>query len=188
MTAQGKGLSTRVAQLLTGGLIGTLVGLIGTLLTTYMVVQWDKERERRGALHTLVVSWHGAYLGNHRDSISEWLLTPDGVALRDLPRAEYGPALFEAFNDNRAPATAILAIAGFFRTIDICIDDERCDSEQTLSEFAQTALDYHDLFGPLLRYLDCNKNYPDTEVPVLRTAKKRRDVLSGPERCKETLG
>lgn len=185
MTTQKKSIGVRFGEYFIGAFVG---GLAGSLLAVYLSGHWDDQRERSRSLHTLVVSWHGAYLGNHRDSISAWLLTPEGVALRGMPNAEYGPALFEAFDDGRAPSTAILAIAGYFRSIERCIVDERCDAEQTYAQFGQTAREYHDLFGPLLRYLDCEKNYSGTEVPVLHIAKNRRDVLSGPERCKETSG
>lgn len=158
-------------------------GLVGSLAATFLSAYWEDRREQRGTLQTLVVAWHGVYQGGHRDRITEWFLSPDGVALRRLPPAERRPALVDAFLSGDAPAPAILAVAGFFRTIDICVRDERCDQAKAYAAFSQPAREFHDLLGPLLRDLDCNQGYSGAEDPILKIAKRYDAVPPAPERC-----
>lgn len=173
-----RNLTSTLTKVATGGLVGAVVA-------TLLAAHWDHRRERREALQNLVVVWHGAYIGNHRDSITEWLLGPIGTDLRSLPAENYGPALVKHFNSDQTPASAILAVAGFFRTLDVCIRDERCDKDRTHAAFSADAWEYYNLFGSLLRYLDCEQGYTGSEDPVLSVIRRLDDEPSGPDRCKE---
>lgn len=158
-------------------------GFLGTILTTYLAAFWDDRREQREALQNLVLVWHGGYIGAHRDAVTDWLLSPDGAELRGLSEPEYNRAIVEAFESNRSPNTAILAIAGFFRTVDICIRDERCDKDRTHAAFNANAWEYYNLFGPLLRHLDCELGYTGTEDPVLSVMRRTEKLPSSVDRC-----
>lgn len=158
-------------------------GCIGTIVTTFLAASWDDRREQREALQNLVVVWHGGYIGGHRDAITEWFLSPEGTGLRNAAKEDYGPALIEAFENGRSPNPSILAVAGFFRALEVCIYDERCDKDRTHTAFGADAREFYSLFGPLLRYLDCEKGYTGIEDPLLSVIRRLDSVPSGPERC-----
>lgn len=178
MTTSNRNLTSTLFKVLTGG-------FVGTILTTFMVAQWDDRREQREALNNMVIVWHGGYIGKHRDRITEWLISPSGVHLRSLPDDEYGPALLELFNNNETPNSAILSVAGFFRTLHACIRDERCDKERTHSAFSADAWEYYNLFGTLLRTLDCEQGYTGIEDPLLSVIRRLDDEPEGPDRCEK---
>ena len=157
-------------------------GLIGSLLTLSIVEHWEQQREQREALQSLVLVWHSGHIGRHRDQIAEWLLGSEGRELRSLPADEYKTGLQLSVQENPRILVSVLAIAGFFRSIDICIRDDRCDSGRTLAALGPPAREFHDVFGSLLRHLDCEAGYSGTEDPLLRVA--RRDALPAPDRCR----
>lgn len=176
MTTKTSSLTSSIVKVVTGGFLGTVV-------TTYIAAGWDHNREQRAALQNLVIVWHNGHIGGHRDNITEWLLSPSGSHLRSLPEVQYGPALIELFENNEAPGSSILAVSGFFRTLDLCIRDERCDKDRTHSAFSADAWEFYALFGPLLRHLDCEKGYTGIEDPVLSVIRRLDDVPAGPDRC-----
>ncbi|MEM7279296.1 MAG: hypothetical protein AAF385_14355 [Pseudomonadota bacterium] len=163
-----------------------LGGIVGSLITIVAVETLERNREKRESLHALVTAWHSGVIAGNRQLIVEWLLSEQGVRLRSNTPEGYRTAQRVLIQEQPIVVGSVLAVADFFRTTDICVNDGRCDRDKTLAAFGPVAREFHDTFGVLLRQLDCEEGYTGTEDPVLRIA--RRDALDIVERCIEFRG
>ncbi|UWQ23114.1 hypothetical protein [Jannaschia sp. W003] len=163
-----------------GAVIG---GAIASTAAFFWQEHWEQDRERREALESLIVTWHSDYIGQHRDRVSLFLLEPAGVEMRSRPPAEYGGRLTAAFA--RAPelVLSVSIIASFYRSVDFCIRDKRCDAERTLAAFSPSAREFHRAFAPQLRLMDCELRYDGVEDHVLAIARLEKPLPSFPQRC-----
>lgn len=145
--------------------LGTVVGL---LVQEYL----DFQRQLRENTQSFVVTFNGAYYGDHRDNLHAFFVSPEAREKTSgaLTRQEYADWITNEVRQNSDLSASVFAVSEFYRTLNSCADDGRCSRASIENAFEPYAKIFYGVFYPALRDADCDLGFPDMEAATAQIA------------------
>ena len=159
---------------LTSAIVGSIFGAVSSLLFDSQILQ---PRElQRNATNDFVVLFNGSFIGEHRAIISEFVRDQNKSLIinKDIDRRGINDKILDSVSKNDEIINSILVIAGFYRQLYFCIENQICDEQYVKDLFGANAREFDQWFSFVIRNLERTQNYDALDDFIARIAGYRR--------------
>jgi hypothetical protein len=147
--------------------------ILGAFLSWIAQAKLARDVEMRQNTYQIAIVFEQEYYGGHRNKLTAFSFKPEILALvrTEKPEKDFYEVMLKAVEHEIDVKVSILAIADFYRTLNRCVEAERCKISDIQQFFSAYAKEFYDLFFPVLRDAHCRFGFPEAEANVARVAK-----------------